>query len=324
MLFGRKKRSPPPAAPGSGVGLYGKHPAAGDFLRVNATSQEVGLLDEWLSSGLDRARRVLPDFEGAYGGLFSAAFLLCFSGDNRAGGALLGVMAPSRDEIGRQFPLIIFAHLSRALSQQGFHTAPCEGFLDAASRLLQRRNSMTRDELLRSVEALVSPDAASQATAAETLSAHLSQTPWLAAANTMFGLSAPMQTGRALDLVRQVNGGLRADRPLPRYGLRCPLGQQAQGNAGFWLSLLRAGVTRPLQPGLLWSLAHHKAPSRLVIYPGACSSKAVPALLDPEWQDDGICDLATWDEDPTPPATLPPPDRPLQELVDAASGRLGD
>jgi len=225
------------------------------------------------------------------------------------------VMAPSRDEIGRQFPLIIFAHMSRALGQQGFQSVPYEAFLDAASRLLQRRNSMTRDELLRSLETLAPPDGQSQTVAEESLSTHLSQTPWLAAANTMFGLSAPVQTGRALDLVRQVNAGLRADRPLPRYGLRCPLGQQGQGNAGFWLSLLRAGVTRPLDPGMFWSLAHQQSPARLVVYPGACSSKAVPALLDPGWTDDGICDLATWDEDPATPATLPAPDRPLQELL---------
>ena len=310
MLFGRKKKkSPPPATPGSGVGLYGKHPSAGDFIRLNATSPEVGLLDEWLSSGLDRARRVMPDFDAAYGGLFSAAFLLGFPGEARAGGALLGVMAPSRDEIGRQFPLLIFAHLSREMASAGFAAAPHQAFLGAASRLLQRRNSLTRDELLRAVEALPPPDPQSQATADAELSEYLGKTPWLAAFSTMFGLSAPVQTSRAVGLMRQVTAGIRAGRPTPRYGLRCPLGQQAAGNAGFWLRLLGAGLTTPLTPSLIWS------PGHLVLYPGVCSSKALPALLDPGWEDEGICDLARWAEDPTEPLALPAPDAPLTELL---------
>ena len=309
MLFGRKKKAPPPAATGSGVGLYGKHPGAGDFLRLNASSPEVGLMDEWLSSGLDRSRRVLADFDGAYGGLFYAAFLLGFSGEARAGGALIGVMAPSRDEIGRQFPLVIFTHLSRDLASRGFRASPYEAFIGEASRLLQRRNTLTRDELLRAVEGLTPPDAQSQQLAGEQLSTYLLETPWLTAFNTMFGLSAPAQTARAMGLMQQVNAGIRAGRPLPRYGLRCPLGKDGAGNAGFWLDLLRAGLNQPLQLSLLWS------PSHLVIYPGVCSSKALPALLDPRWEDEGICDLASWQEDPRSPLPLPPPDRPLQELL---------
>lgn len=310
MLFGRKKKkAPPPAMAGSGIGLYGKHPGAGDFIRLNASSPEVGLLDEWLSSGLDRSRRVLGDFDSAYGGLFHAAFLLSFPGEARAGGALLGVMAPSRDEIGRQFPLVIFAHLSRDLASRGFATAPYEAFLGEASRLLQRRNTLTREELQRAVERLTAPDAQSQQQADQALSTYLAETPWLAAFSTMFGLSAPVQTTRAVGLMKQVSAGIRAGRPMPRYGLRCPLGKDGTGNAGFWLSLLRAGLNQPLQPSLIWS------PAQLVIYPGVCSSKALPALLDPKWEDEGICDLASWDEDPRSPLPLPPPDRPLQELL---------
>jgi len=196
MLFGRKKKKKaPPPSRSAGVGLYGKHPGAGDFLRENASGPEISLLDEWLSAAIDRAGRVLPDFDAAYGSLFSAGFLLGFPGEARAGSALLGVMAPSRDEIGRQFPLIIFAYVDQSLAADGFDAAPHEPFIAAATSVLQRRNTLSRDELLAAARALQPPDAASFARAREAHQAYLGQTPWLAAFNTMLGLSALMQTG---------------------------------------------------------------------------------------------------------------------------------
>ncbi len=308
MLFGRKKKKQPPPTRSTGVGLYGKHPGAGDFIRVNASGPEVALLDEWLSAGLDRARRVLPDFDDAYGSLFSASFLLGFPGEARAGSTLLGVMVPSRDEIGRQFPLIIFAHIDPVLATDNFDSIPHEPFIGHATRLLQRRNTMSRDELLSAIKGLKPPDAASLGQAKTEQQSYLEQTPWLAAFNTMLGLSAMMQTGKAVGLIHQVTRSMKGGKPVPRYGLRCPLGQQAPGNAGFWLALLRGGLDRSLLPSLVWS------PSHLLLFPGVCSSKALPALLSATWEDDGICDLATWDEDPGE-VILPSPDQPLNKLL---------
>lgn len=86
------------------LGLYGKHPAKGDFLDVGLGSLKPAL-EAWLDTVLAETRHGLAE---AWEPVWAAARPLRFwIGSEIWGEAVAGVMLPSTDKVGRQFPLVI-------------------------------------------------------------------------------------------------------------------------------------------------------------------------------------------------------------------------
>lgn len=87
------------------VGLYGKLPGRGDFVRHGWDDATVDALDSWLAAGLAAWR---PSDDADFAARFAAAPLYCFylppgwAGD----AALHGVISPSVDRAGRYFFLV--------------------------------------------------------------------------------------------------------------------------------------------------------------------------------------------------------------------------
>lgn len=87
------------------VGLYGKMPSRGDFLRHGWDDATVEALDLWLADGLAAWR---PADDAEFAGLFAAAPLYEFYlPAGRIGAqAMFGVISPSVDRAGRYFFLV--------------------------------------------------------------------------------------------------------------------------------------------------------------------------------------------------------------------------
>src|SRR5690242_9231954 len=107
-MFWRKKRAP--ATPPQ-VGCFGKLPATGDFIRLNAGGEELASWDRWLGGGIDFARRSMAtSFEPAYQ---TSVGLFVFHGEGKDNEppvrALVGAWAPSGDNAGRLYPMTVFA-----------------------------------------------------------------------------------------------------------------------------------------------------------------------------------------------------------------------
>ncbi|MFT8247010.1 type VI secretion system-associated protein TagF [Roseomonas sp. BN140053] len=90
------------------TGFFGKMPAHGDFVRRNLPASFVGPWDEWLQSGIAAAREELGEnwaaaWEGAPAWRFALPAGAC--GPEPVAGLLL----PSRDTVGRLFPLTLAA-----------------------------------------------------------------------------------------------------------------------------------------------------------------------------------------------------------------------
>src|SRR5690349_18963541 len=106
-MFWRKKKGPalPPQ-----IGCFGKIPATGDFIRLNAGGDELAAFDRWLGSGIDFARRFLgAQFEQCYApsvGLF--VFHADAKGDEPPARGMVGVWAASGDNAGRLYPMTVF------------------------------------------------------------------------------------------------------------------------------------------------------------------------------------------------------------------------
>ncbi|MFO0615503.1 MAG: type VI secretion system-associated protein TagF [Polyangiaceae bacterium] len=106
MFWRKKKPSGPPF-----VGCFGKLPATGDFIRHNAGGEEVGSFDRWLGGAMDFAQRSLAQgFDAAYQ---QSVGLFIYRGETKGedlpGRGMVGAWAASRDTVGRNYPMVVFA-----------------------------------------------------------------------------------------------------------------------------------------------------------------------------------------------------------------------
>jgi type VI secretion system ImpM family protein len=92
-----------------GLGIYGKHPAKGDFLETGLPPALLQVLERWLDTVLAECRATLGgDWERVWDQAGPGRPVLRFwLGEDIWGQAICGVMAPSRDRVGRRFPLVM-------------------------------------------------------------------------------------------------------------------------------------------------------------------------------------------------------------------------
>ncbi len=126
-----------PADPPASIGIYGKIPAQGDFVRVNASDALGQSLDQWLQQALEALQRTSADLqpEPAY---------FVFRPPTAAALTAVGVLVASRDRVGRQYPLAIYARVDSAAVAHRLSSVPlmfslfledATGVLAGASRI---------------------------------------------------------------------------------------------------------------------------------------------------------------------------------------------
>jgi type VI secretion system protein ImpM len=105
MALWRRRNPQPPS-----VTCYGKLPATGDFIRLNATGAENAGFDRWLQGSINLARQTMGDsFQQAYQG---SVGLFVYRGDDGDGSTepergMVGVWAASADSAGRLYPMMV-------------------------------------------------------------------------------------------------------------------------------------------------------------------------------------------------------------------------
>lgn len=98
------------------VGIYGKIPAQGDFVRINASSPCAMALDTWVQEGLEALSRA-----GSSLSEDPTYFVFKAHGQNDCA---VGVMAPSSDRVGRKYPLVVFAEVNASALAALFPAIP--------------------------------------------------------------------------------------------------------------------------------------------------------------------------------------------------------
>lgn len=294
---------------GATVGLYGKHATAGDFLRLNASSAEVRGLDEWLSGGLAAAQRLIPGWDSVYPGASPISFIMR-SDDERSGRCLVGTLTPSTDVSGRQYPLLIFAELERENLEQAYYALPHSQLLAQAASLLEHRRQMDHNQLLAYVGNLAPPDEEALGAALREHERYIDGMESGSTLAAMFGPTWAAQAPQALAAVRDMGRALNPSRPLPSWGLSCPLGRHPPGDAALWMAVLRRSQGLGIIPNALWSR------DKLLLYFNRVPAKALTALWRPGWLDESLCDLLTAQMGNLGGAPVLP-DQPLRALVAA-------
>jgi type VI secretion system ImpM family protein len=89
------------------LGIYGKHPAKGDFMAHGLPAALQTRLESWLDATLAEARAALgSDWQAVWP---AAPHLHFWLGEGIWGEPVAGLMAPAQDKVGRRFPLVYLA-----------------------------------------------------------------------------------------------------------------------------------------------------------------------------------------------------------------------
>jgi type VI secretion system protein ImpM len=116
------------------VGLFGKLPSHGDFLRRRASDAFVDAWDPWLRDCLAASREALGErWLEVY--LTSPAWRFVCSAGTCGPATVIGLMVPSVDRVGRYFPLTLVADLPNDVNPIAV-VAASVAFFDRAERLI--------------------------------------------------------------------------------------------------------------------------------------------------------------------------------------------
>jgi len=100
------------------VGLYGKMPAHGDFVRRNLPKSFVDPWDSWLAQGIEASReRMGAAWEDSW--RRAPVWRFCLPPGACGPDPVTGVLVPSEDSVGRHFPLTIASVLPGAMAGAG-------------------------------------------------------------------------------------------------------------------------------------------------------------------------------------------------------------
>ncbi|MEP7306550.1 MAG: type VI secretion system-associated protein TagF [Acidobacteriota bacterium] len=116
------------------IGLFGKLPSHGDFLRRRVSDAFVDAWDTWLREGLAASREALGErWLDVY--LTSPAWRFLCAAATCGPAPVIGLMVPSVDRVGRYFPLTLVATLPPGVNPLAA-TRASAAFFDRAERLM--------------------------------------------------------------------------------------------------------------------------------------------------------------------------------------------
>jgi type VI secretion system protein ImpM len=255
------------------VALLGKAPCQGDFIRWNATDPLSQQFHRWLEEGHEVVRRANLTLQPE-----PICFVYTVAGGRQA---LVGMMGPSTDKVGRHFPLAIYVPVDlgpvsgNASTLQGSHQA----FFAGARKLLTDAATLSAADLAKRVDGL-SADAAGDSAAAETYRRRALAAPASALIKQFTGDGAP--AGAQYYAFRTFMMACAAERgkepSKPGVTLDCPYPEETGPYP--WVEMSRRLLQwRGMMPALFWQ----GGPTpRLLLSLGPPSSTLLMHLVKPD------------------------------------------
>jgi type VI secretion system protein ImpM len=258
------------------IGVFGKLPTAGDFVAHNAASPAARELQSWLVAEIENLAAKRKHVPGV-----PVKFLLR---DSAGTDACIGAFAPSRDRVGREFPLCVFATIDTPVACHRFPSLPTAyaGFLDHAAKLCTDAQALGLDltgvQLRTDMLPLPGPQELEEARTWTHQA--LEATPGQTLLEALFG---PVAGGVALHGVNMfatacahVKGG---DPGRATIVLDCPASDDVQ--LVFWLRLARELLAwRRASPSVFWT-GPGGPHTRLLVTLGAPTAGVLHFIADP-------------------------------------------
>lgn len=257
----------------SPVALFGKVPAAGDFVSIGAASLVGRSFQEWIQGENDQLsakHRTLPQ-----------APIRFVYRDPSASGVVVGVLAPSRDGVGRTFPLSVMAHLDVAFAADQLPTLPASHaqFLDEGAALLAESSTLAVRELQERLARLPLPSPSVMQAAHVWGHQALEATPGITILEALFG---PLDAGMHYYGLHMFLAGCERvrghDPGTASIYLDCPCADDLQMT--FWLMLAKRQLAWPrATPSFFWT-DRATAEHRLLVSLGSPGAGTLHLLAD--------------------------------------------
>jgi type VI secretion system protein ImpM len=290
-MLGFVKRAVPAAD--LGCGLFGKVISSGDFISVGEYSPAAAHLSRWLEQGVGwAATQAKAAWESVD---FSAprAFLFRADRSEPSDRVLFGLLQPSRDTVGRRFPLAVYGELALGSDFDSFSALPLVvgEFLESAAGILEQvPRGVDPRQLLNQLPQNVSFRLAS---AKSEYSDWAASTPISAVlASTFPGDSLSMGSTAICALHDIISPFIGRDYPATPLSVRLPLGAAGIAGAVFWLELMRRTLRwKRTVPICFWHA--YSDSGQLVVPIGDPSMRSLLGLWVANDLDDSHCDLTT-------------------------------
>ncbi|HEY6556242.1 MAG TPA: type VI secretion system-associated protein TagF [Polyangiaceae bacterium] len=307
----------------SRVAALGKIRSEREFLR-SPTSAALHAFDSWLVENMDWAAGHCGDqWSRSFANGALHAFVFRVRLDAGKDAVLAGTIAPSADELGRQFPLAVVAELeSPATLAPSPELLPVllEQLWDQSAEIVFESSDrgIHPASRLSHIEHVLTPDLESARSAYDEW-LHKCTAPELAALCAESSAHFLESLAVLADAIRPHRASERPNTPL---SFHLPLGHGGGAVACFWLDLLRRGMawTRTV-PSFFWSADHDDA--HVLLHLGEPPKQTLAELWGARGKSDAFCDLATPHARERPDLSLPPelasalsaPDTTLHQLL---------
>ena len=273
------------------VGMFGKLPTEGDFVRYQASGNAWRALDQWIQDGYFLARD-RGAFNSGYDEARGYAFLFT---PLHSAKSLLGYIHPSRDQIGRKFPLVIAAEVD-AEPPATMYTIPVK-YADCVHKFqlcaeAAGKGQMDRTSLLLAMQSFeVIPEN-------ESLYQDWSfQTKWISVVQDIWGdfgdLRKYLIMKNLVDFLQPLKRGVPENYVL---GYRFPAssGKQAIRCTAIWLDFFqRILKEEEFTPNFFWRLNNDrtKSKSSVLLFLRPPSATEMGHMIPLETESDRICDM---------------------------------
>lgn len=260
------------AAERDALGVYGKIPAQGDFVRINASDDAAQALDLWVQEALETLGRMGVPFP-------TEPLYFLHHGGHPSLPATIGAMVASHDRVGRVYPMTVFARVDPAWLATRWSGAPLGYglFLRDATRILRdlgRADAQLLTAWTRNLR-LPSPQDLAQV---DVVCMHALQT--FSAAQVLPRMTGDPQAATCWYALKTAVDACDSARVRPG---RPPivLDGTLTGDLDLfaWLELLRRRLQGAFVPTVLWT---ESAPARMLVCMGAPSGSVLRYLVNPD------------------------------------------
>ncbi len=277
---------------------FGKLPSHGDFIRFNASGEDMRALDSWLQEGLyQAAKHHNQNWDSVY--KKSPAYHFVFNPEDSEF-ALIGLYKPSYDKSQRKFPFIISKRMTKAnLEPKHGHQLPLlfKDFFRNATQILQGNcDDAPVDELRQRIANIKGISAEDLKSCEENFKKYVSATPLESFMVRLFGSYGDQRKfllGNNLwEILSPIRSHKLVEIPL---GLRFPLSQNIfflEYEVCFWLHMCQRilGNTKVL-PNLFWQVQDLNRFNYLFLYYRKPTWKTFLQLMEPQANFDTACKL---------------------------------
>jgi type VI secretion system ImpM family protein len=304
---------------------FGKLPDFSDFVRHNASGDDVRAFEQWIQEALYLASR---HFDHNWTSVFRSApaYHFLFASENQTV-LLIGIFQPSHDKSERTYPFVVSRRMdSQLLPDHDVALIPLAFrpfFRSSVSLIQDGLKGLPLSEITLGLDGVRGDLAHNFATGSADFEDYLQSTPQDRFWSALFGDFENPQKFSLIKNLFDILGSYLSNMPIRRtLGLRFPLGRDDSSRhqeVCFWMNVCLKRLGKAwLPPTIFWPVSEKDDPPYLFFFLAQPSPRALLPLIDPASDYNIIFKLEGEVEETIsePPLGLSFPYRPLLETRD--------